>query len=226
MTGETFGAVGDSSQTTITSSNCNPNGTSTFTFSSSGQASGTFDPDNGLAAGPYPGTFTKTGAVTLGPQAAGMGALPAPGTVTSFQASFTITPAPGDTSYNQVTGTKKLDTSRGALVAQCLEFTNNPVYGNGHFYYVNGDSVYDTRISAAEGTFADRGLAPLTLTNFTGDAPGVPTESGLFQQFYSDLANTEPLAPTSKDQCKGGGWTAYPEFKNQGDCVSFVETGK
>jgi hypothetical protein len=31
--------------------------------------------------------------------------------------------------------------------------------------------------------------------------------------------------PTSKDQCKNGGWRNYPGFRNQGDCVSFVATG-
>jgi hypothetical protein len=31
--------------------------------------------------------------------------------------------------------------------------------------------------------------------------------------------------PTSKDQCKKGGWKTYGVFKNQGDCVSFVATG-
>jgi hypothetical protein len=31
--------------------------------------------------------------------------------------------------------------------------------------------------------------------------------------------------PTTKDQCKNGGWRSYPGFKNQGDCVSFVATG-
>lgn len=30
--------------------------------------------------------------------------------------------------------------------------------------------------------------------------------------------------PTSKDQCKHGGWKNFPQFKNQGDCVSFVAT--
>jgi hypothetical protein len=27
---------------------------------------------------------------------------------------------------------------------------------------------------------------------------------------------------TSGEQCKNGGWTNFPQFKNQGDCVSFV----
>jgi len=35
------------------------------------------------------------------------------------------------------------------------------------------------------------------------------------------VADAPPL-PTSKDQCKNGGWRNYPGFKNQGDCVSFV----
>ena len=33
------------------------------------------------------------------------------------------------------------------------------------------------------------------------------------------------LLPTSKAQCKNGGWKTYTVFKNQGDCVSFVATG-
>jgi hypothetical protein len=31
-----------------------------------------------------------------------------------------------------------------------------------------------------------------------------------------------PVLPTSKDQCKDGGWQSFGVFKNQGDCVSFV----
>ena len=34
-----------------------------------------------------------------------------------------------------------------------------------------------------------------------------------------------PALPTSKDQCKNGGWREFGLFKNQGDCVSFVATG-
>ena len=29
-------------------------------------------------------------------------------------------------------------------------------------------------------------------------------------------------APTSQEQCKGGGWRDFPEFKNQGQCIAFV----
>ena len=35
--------------------------------------------------------------------------------------------------------------------------------------------------------------------------------------------------PTNKDQCKGDGWRNFNTprtFKNQGDCIQFVNTGK
>jgi hypothetical protein len=34
-----------------------------------------------------------------------------------------------------------------------------------------------------------------------------------------------PPLPTSKDECKNGGWRTFGVFRNQGDCVSFVATG-
>jgi hypothetical protein len=30
--------------------------------------------------------------------------------------------------------------------------------------------------------------------------------------------------PTSITQCQNGGWVSFGQFKNQGDCVSFVAT--
>ena len=35
------------------------------------------------------------------------------------------------------------------------------------------------------------------------------------------------LTPTNKDQCKNGGWMTFntPVFKNQGDCIQFVNNG-
>jgi hypothetical protein len=39
------------------------------------------------------------------------------------------------------------------------------------------------------------------------------------------INTTPPPLPTSKDECKNGGWQTFGVFKNQGDCVSFVTTG-
>jgi hypothetical protein len=38
------------------------------------------------------------------------------------------------------------------------------------------------------------------------------------------VTDAQPL-PTTKQQCKNGGWRQYGVFRNQGDCVSFVATG-
>ena len=40
-----------------------------------------------------------------------------------------------------------------------------------------------------------------------------------------DESATLVTAPTSKAQCMHGGWKNFPQFKNQGDCMSFVATG-
>src|SRR5262249_45606675 len=32
-----------------------------------------------------------------------------------------------------------------------------------------------------------------------------------------------PVLPTSRNQCRHGGWRNFPQFKNRGQCVAFVE---
>ena len=39
------------------------------------------------------------------------------------------------------------------------------------------------------------------------------------------VVHDAPPLPTSKEQCKNGGWRSFGIFKNQGECVSFVATG-
>jgi hypothetical protein len=39
------------------------------------------------------------------------------------------------------------------------------------------------------------------------------------------VVHDAPPLPTTKDDCKNGGWRTFGIFKNQGDCVSFVATG-
>ncbi len=47
-------------------------------------------------------------------------------------------------------------------------------------------------------------------------APPAPLTSGNFAVFDA------PALPTSKAQCKNGGWRNYPQFKKQGQCMAFV----
>jgi YVTN family beta-propeller protein len=65
------------------------------------------------------------------------------------------------------------------------------------------------------------------VTDFVSNTVVVTIGVGLFPTGVAITPGVGP--PTNKDQCKKGGWEIFtiPEkFKNQGDCVSFVETGK
>ena len=54
----------------------------------------------------------------------------------------------------------------------------------------------------------------------------VPAGVGLDLNASANLRSGESSRPPlTKDQCKNGGWRTVPQFKNQGDCVSFVATG-
>ena len=54
-----------------------------------------------------------------------------------------------------------------------------------------------------------------------GDTVSLPNGSGVALNLSANLVTL----PTSKAQCKKGGWRDFEVFKNQGDCVSFVATG-
>ena len=56
--------------------------------------------------------------------------------------------------------------------------------------------------------------------------PQPPSGDNLDQVTFGSFTVTDAQSfPTSKDQCKNGGWKTFAVFKNQGDCVSFVATG-
>ena len=40
-----------------------------------------------------------------------------------------------------------------------------------------------------------------------------------------EVAVTPAQVPASKDQCKNGGWRNFPQFKNEGLCIAFVNRG-
>ncbi len=54
-----------------------------------------------------------------------------------------------------------------------------------------------------------------------------PTQADFDGDGIGDACETGPVKPTNKDQCKNGGWMNWqPRFKNQGDCIQYVNTGK
>lgn len=60
------------------------------------------------------------------------------------------------------------------------------------------------------------------------DVAGFPDFDFALARYESGLvAGRGP--PTNKDECKQGGWRTFSiprDFKNQGDCIQFVNTGK
>lgn len=106
---------------------------------------------------------------------------------------------------------------------------------------INGTTVSFSNPSSIEGdcrsVILDIGLTALavvptsqiTLKNFSASFYG-----SLIDQFgigEIEVDGTDViLSPTAKDQCKNGGWKNYEgpygPFKNQGDCIQFVNTGK
>lgn len=91
------------------------------------------------------------------------------------------------------------------------------------FRRVNGVWTYRRQLTAANGAAFDNfgtsvALGPRTsLVGANRHDVGANADQGAAYLFTR-------LRPTSKDQCKSGGWQTFGVFKNQGDCVSFVAT--
>jgi hypothetical protein len=140
---------------TLTTIDCDPSRVSTVSYAASG-----------VATGPYPGTFTVHGTVTIEPQTQPG---PRPGTVAgplrSLNETFTINSALGT-----VTGTKSLPpTGPGAGdIGSCQEvtgFATGPVTGaSGTVVDVFSQPVYTATIHDASGTTSVTGDASLSFT--------------------------------------------------------------
>lgn len=176
---------------------CNPDGASTITFEASG-----------VATGPFTGTFTETGTATVGPQTPPSTDIVGTGTLTSFEAEFTIHSLTGEV----VTGSKEL-LAEVELGGTCQDEVRSIRLIN-----ITEGVSYTAAIETPEGErFVDRGSATVEVVEAEPSDP-LPSLSTFFEAFQS-----EPL-PTTREECQRGGFENF-DFENQGDCVSFVVTG-
>ena len=88
----------------------------------------------------------------------------------------------------------------------------------------------DNGLSFVGVVFSEQRIARVRITTGT-DAPGPPESSVVDIVVMDDFIYGEPLVgpPIDADECKKGGWEQFDfprEFRNQGDCVKFVKTGK
>lgn len=179
---------------TVTS-NCNQTGNSSVSYTAAG-----------VATGPFPGTFTAQGTITIGPQTT-PARPPIPGSEGTFMGpiltlteTFTIASAAGD-----VTGTKTLTQPLEALGererATCQELTLFAgVTGTGRIVEVEAATTYQATIQTPLGTFSDSGRATpvLTFVEISGECVGgIPcsSSSGTFDQLFtlSDQAEPPPV---------------------------------
>jgi hypothetical protein len=157
----------------------------------------------GRASGPYPGTFTVRGRVT--------GNEPE-------SSSFTI-----DSPVGRVTGTGSIDNPGISCGGSCLGVLDCADNGGqfgccGPQYRAVGP--YNATITTPTGTFTDSGFFDAEFYR-SGDNP----LNRFDQSFESSLLAPKPVAPTTKSQCKKGGWRQFG-FKSQGQCIRFVNQGR
>jgi hypothetical protein len=127
--------------TSTVSGTCDPFGNSTFTFTVTGEA-----------FGPYPGTFSESGTITLGPFGIGPSFA-----ATSFESTFTISSPAGT-----VTGSKSL-TALGAPTSLGLCGAAAFPTGGANSLHFDGTLSYTATITTPTGSGMDSGESHVTL---------------------------------------------------------------
>jgi hypothetical protein len=92
-------------------------------------------------------------------------------------------------------------------------------------------AVYDPSTGQISNTVVNGSImvgsnSPKTVTSFT-----YANDSDFGDGYTVFFGLVQPLGPTNKDQCKNEGWQSLVRndgtpFKNQGDCIQYVNTGK
>jgi hypothetical protein len=207
---------------------CRPNG--------SGEVSTVTYTAEGVAVGPYPGTFRETGKFELTelPADAPIGTADNR-IVADFEAEFTIELDAAAT-FTRVTGTKSASdvpfgTGTGGDISQPVSSLQGYAFcdsvPNVVFNFANVFGAdYFARIETDSGTFLDRGKTNVgvAVNQCCSTDPLQLDIAGFQEAFFSDLTEPESELPTTKAQCKDKGFEDFG-FKNQGDCVAFVATG-
>jgi hypothetical protein len=212
LAGESFESVGVGQETTFGAYTCNKSGTTTIPFQTQGNA-----------FGPYLGTFSESGTITIGPQTDFTIDMRGTGAVVGFQSTFTIqSVVPTGT----VTGTKRLSPtapSASSLAAFGLCHPDGSSPPNDVLALLEDPLLlYDAQINASTGSRTDSGTASIVMqSNPTVSAPASFQES-----FNSTQAQPppEPQPCADDDDQHGHGrlawllrWKRHHGHNNDGD---------
>jgi hypothetical protein len=175
LTGEELlGLVGSGSAT------CKPNGTSTVNYQT-----------GGAAFGPYSGTFSERGTVSIRGSE-----------IVYLKATFDI-----DSPIGHVSGTKTLRTNEGP--AACI---NDPPESPGAIKVFSGNATlnYEATITTTEGTFRDRGRTFYGMSGLCTTETECPI--GTSETFTSESG---VLPPDTRGAATGGGYIVNPIVSNK-----------
>jgi hypothetical protein len=185
---------------TVTS-NCNQSGDSTVSYHA-----------EGVASGPYPGTFVADGTITIGPQTtpARPPTVDSEGTfmgpIVTLAETFTIV-----SGATTISGSKQLTApitgEQERATCQNLTFFGG-ITGTGRIIEVEAATLYEATINEPLGTFTDTGRATpvLTLVQMTGSCPAGPfcdSNSGNFDQLFT--LSDQAVPPCDEDDQGGPG---------------------
>lgn len=181
-------AVVPTHETSFGAFTCDKAGTTTISFEA-----------RGFAAGPYSGTFTETGTVTIGPQTNTALDTRGVGAILDFQATFTIT---SEFPPGTVTGTKRLAPT--APTAPTLESIGrcDPDGSSADDVLVsvtNPHVLYDAQIDATTGARTDSGTASVLI-----DSTPFPA-TATFQQLFNSSEPPPPADCPEDDDQQGNG---------------------
>jgi len=186
--------VGEGENLDVTGS-CSQTGTSTITYSVSG-----------VAVGPYTGSFTEIGTVTIGQTPTGNFSLGFPiKQVTTLEAFFTI-----DSTVGQVTGSKRLIEQSNVVHGLCEDFTNYTPPGTSSLISGTYQRVcacayglsYEALIETGAGTFQDSGNSGLLIEELQLTAGTGVAEADVFNEAFS---STGIVAVSTVGKATGGG---------------------
>lgn len=188
LTGETFETVPAlGQQTTFGAFTCNKNGTTVIPFQTEGDA-----------LGPYLGSFTETGTITIGPQTDTTFDSRGTGVILDFQASFTIT---STVPTGTVTGTKQLAPTQPppethSAVGRCDPNGSSPPATDVFALVSDPFVLYSAQINAVTGTRTDSGTSGFVIQNN-------PLAPATFQEAFTSTAPPPP--PVCEDDDDGHG---------------------
>jgi hypothetical protein len=199
LSGETFESVpGLGQQTTFGAYTCDKDGITVIPFQT-----------EGAALGPYVGSFTETGTITIGPQTDTTLDSRGVGAILGFQASFTIT---SQFPVATVTGTKQLapmspNPATLSALGRCDPDGSSPPATELFALVSDPFVLYTAQINAVTGTRTDSGTS-----SFVIRSPTTPASPISFQESFT---STEPEC---EDGNNGNGQgSGHPKKTNDND---------